>query len=424
MRVGIWPSIPETPGLILLANLLVGFFGLLTVPIITNSVGPTGRGITASAVVLFGVVPILLAFGMPLAIRRRVIHERQDPVIRAYRDLTACTTIPAALAGILLVGSLFRHQDRILQSIVLVGIVVAPLTVSWMGDASVLVSHGRYRRVFAMRIAPSLIVLTILSFGWLADLLTVEIILLAQIIGTMATFALGLTLVRVSWLGPRASRRSIAREGTKYAGAAIAEAASYRLDQALLLPLIGAFQTGLYSVAVSIASVPDAVGQALGAPNYRRMGAERDEFKRRSLAADAAGSASSMACVVATLVGLLAIPTLAAVFGETFSSARVALAIVLVASVILVVGRVLALGLAAEGRGQIITLAQIAGLLTGLVLLYPLARQWGASGAAVAASIGYAVTTVIVFRAAHVPLRRLAPNRKGLRRAMLTLRAR
>jgi len=131
-----------------------------------------------------------------------------------------------------------------------------------------------------------------------------------------------------------------------------------------------------------------------------------------------------MACVVATLVGLLAIPTLAAVFGETFSSARVALAIVLVASVILVVGRVLALGLAAEGRGQIITLAQIAGLLTGLVLLYPLARQWGASGAAVAASIGYAVTTVILFRAAHVPLRRLAPNRKGLRRAMLTLRAR
>src|SRR5690349_14306597 len=101
-----------SPSLILLANLVVGALGLLTVPVLTHGIGATGRGITAAAGAAVAVVPIVLAFGMPLALRRRALTTESHNVVRSYRDLALLTVFPSALVSSLLVSTVFKDVEQ------------------------------------------------------------------------------------------------------------------------------------------------------------------------------------------------------------------------------------------------------------------------------------------------------------------------
>ena len=79
----------DTPAHIALANVAASAIALITAPIIARSIGAAGRGETAAALAAFALVPIVLAIGMPIELRRVWATARADSLVRSFRDVAA-----------------------------------------------------------------------------------------------------------------------------------------------------------------------------------------------------------------------------------------------------------------------------------------------------------------------------------------------
>lgn len=406
--------------LIVLSNLFTSALALLSAPLIARAIGPDGRGESAAAIAAFTIVPIVIGFGLPLAIRRAAAVGDGADAIRTFRLINAALIIPSSLLGFLAGQTVFADFDGTARLVAVAGIVLAPFTVSWMGDASVLVARERYWSIFVLRtLQPGLFMLAILvGFVWLD--MSVAYVLVSQVLSSLCTALAGVLLNRVSLTGTFADPVALIREGSRYAGSGIAEAASYRLDQIIILPLAGAFQTGLYSVAATIGAAPLAVGQALSAPLYRQTARASSEH-RHDVVADGIRAASSAGALASVSAGLVAAPLIPVLFGTEFSGSVIPMLIVLIGTFGSVIAVVASFTLAAQGRGIVMTAAQVLGLCVSTAILIVLAPTLGAIGAAVASSIGYLALVVFLVRALRVNPRMLVPSVAGLRIAYRTM---
>lgn len=410
----------DSPFLIVFANVIAMGLALLTAPIVARALGPDGRGETAAALAAFALVPIFLSIGIPLELRRLAAQSQAKPAVRAARDIWAWALIPASMAAYVLDLTIFNSLGADTRTIIFVGITLAPLTMSWTADVSVLISRGQYRSVLAIRLVQPVVFFLGSFVFWALGALSVTVVLLLNISATAVTAALGITFVRVSLFGERASHRQLVSKGLKFAGSAIAEAASNRLDQVLLLPLIGATGAGFYSVAVTIASLPMALGQALGATYFRSLAVAADADRAR-LVSSGVRATASITFVVCSALGALSPVLIPVLFGGSFTGAIAPALVALIGSFALTVGYVCSMMLAAQGRGIRMTVAQTVSLVAALGLLYLLAPAFGAVGASAASSISYVILLAMLMRGLRPPLRSLVPTVSGLRLAFRML---
>lgn len=398
-----------SPSLIAIGRLGASAVGLLSAPIVARALGPDGRGETAAAIALFYLVPILLGLGLPLEVRRLSAISDGRAVIRTARILCVIGFIPSIVIGLVLVRLLFGSLALTSQLVVAAGIFLAPLMLSWMCDQSVLIAERRYRPVMVIQVAQPVTFLVLVVIAWTFGIASTETILAANVLGTVVTFVLGLVFVRGGIRGERAELPAMLRGALKYAGSAAAEAASNRLDQVLVLPLVGAYQAGIYSVAVTIGAVPLALGHSLGASFFTSVatakGEERIVLKG---AATRSGLAMGIASgIILAIVSPVAIPI---VFGEEFVPSIPVTLISLVGSIALVAAFVCSSVLAAEGKGIRMTIAQVVSLALAIVLLYVLSPSLGAIGAAIASSIGYICLLGVLLVSMETRARRVIPS--------------
>ena len=210
------------------------------------------------------------------------------------------------------------------------------------------------------------------------------------------------------------------RGAVKFAGAAIAESASYRLDQVLALPIIGAYNTGLYAVAVTMGSAPLSLGHAISASYYPRVaqanGTDRDQLNAEGTRVGLA--IALLVCIPLAMITPLVVPLL---FGAEFVGAIVPALLSLAGTVALVCGFVASSLLAAAGRGIVMTVAQCCSLVVGIGLLFVLGPPLGAVGASLASSISYVVLSLIVIWALGVRPSAALPHIHDFRLALSTL---
>ena len=410
----------DTPAHIALANVAASAIALITAPIIARSIGAAGRGETAAALAAFALVPIVLAIGMPTELRRVWATARADSLVRSFRDVAATMVIPAVGIAFALSETLFRDLSTDSRIMVFIGVALAPLSVSWAGDVSVLVATGRYRAVMLVRLLGPTAFLVGVGVAAISGAATVATVLLANILGTGVTWLAGLLLVRVSPIGPRASHTRLLRRGVTYAGSSVAEAATYRLDQVIALPIIGAQQAGFYSVAVTIGSIPIALGQSLGAHYFRNV-ANAPQSQRPALTEEAMRvtiSSSLALCVLLAIVSPVLIPV---IFGAEFQAAVTPTLVYLLGSVFMVCIVVSTLLLAASGKGHVMTISQVSNLVVGLTLLVLLGPMLGAAGAALASTISYIVLAMVQTKLLGARLTSLTPTPRGVAAGIRTL---
>lgn len=394
---------------------------LLSAPIIARAIGPAGRGETATALAAFALVPIIISLGVPLEIRRASVKGNDGPIIRAARDICLVLFIPAGFISALLCYFIFASMPQSVLLVAAVGVLAAPLTVSWLCDQSVLIARESYRGVAVMQLCQPLVYVILIFAAMVVNRISVAFVLSANLAGTVATFFLGLWLCRASLRGSRRNRRSVLRGGVRYSGSAIAEAASNRFDQLLILPLIGAYGAGLYSVAVTISAIPLSIGHALGAHFFNTTArASSDLLNSVSSFALRAGFVASAAfslalCAVAPFLVPL-------VFGQDFSASIPAVLVSQFGSVAMTTAYVGSMVLAAQGKGSLMTAAQLMSLVTGLIALYALAPRFGAVGASMASALGYVVLLTVVICALRVRLSALIPKVGDVRSVISTLR--
>jgi O-antigen/teichoic acid export membrane protein len=403
----------DSPFLITVANFAALGMALVTAPVVARALGPEGRGETTAALAAFAIVPIVLAVGIPLEIRWQAARGNADAAVRASRDLWLMCIPPAALIALSLDHLVFSGLEQSARWAAFIGVALAPISMSWASDISLLIARGHYRGVMVIRLIQPVVFLFGALLLWAADALTVTLVLALNVLATAITATVSWRLAGVRLRGARSSYRELLRGGVKYAGSSIAETASNRLDQVLVLPLLGAFGAGLYSVAVTIGTLPLAVGHALGATYFRSVAASGPE-DRTNIVAEGVRATSSLAILVCVGLALLTPPAIGILFGGDFSDAVKPTWIVLVGSVGLTVGYVCSMMLAAQGHGARMTIAQLASLAAAVVLLYCLGPIFGVLGASVASSLSYAVLLAVLLVSLQLPIGTLLPTPRGI----------
>jgi O-antigen/teichoic acid export membrane protein len=368
----------------------------------------------------FGLASVILALGIPQELRRRNAAAFDADSIRSSRDLACLAFVPAIAFALLLSGTVFSGLPGRLKPLVFLCVTVVPLTVIWANDAAVLLAQGRYRAWAVLRLAQPLLAVLVLALAWSAGIMSVELVIILSPVGTALTVVLGLCFVRVPFSGGRAGRWALAKKGLTFSGGAIADAANNRLDQVLLLPLIGASATGYYSVAAAVSVVPIALGQAVGAQELRNL-ARCSEPERSAVIGAAIRDGSSGSVAACFVLGVVGPPAVLLLFGSTFEGTIVPLLVMTFgayAGSVAYVGSMLLIG---QGKGLAMTIGQVASAATGVALLFVLAPALGAIGAAVAASIGFVVQLAAVLVALRVGPRHLLPTFTSLGRVVATL---
>lgn len=393
---------------------------LMTAPIIARAIAPVGRGETATAIAAITIVPILVGFGLPLEMRRRSATQNSHSSVRAARDICIALFFPSALVSAILFYTVFASMPFAVAITASLGVALAPLSVSWLCDQSVLIGRGNFRAVALIQLAQPVMYVSIVALGFAFGLITVQYVIVANLAGVVSAFAVGLHVCRASFLGARDLRKSVIRGGIKYAGSSIVEASANRLDQILVLPLIGAFGAGLYSIAVTVSSIPLSIGHALGA-HFFNLSA-RQGPSARSVGGDAIRSAIVLVVVFVSPIAF-AVPFLVpVVFGSDFEEAVPSVLVSLIGSVFMTIAYVGSMVLAGAGRGGMMTYAQLGCLIVGISFLYLLAPIWGSLGASVASASGYLVLFVIIAVSLKVRPAELLPKVADIRYAIGVLR--
>jgi O-antigen/teichoic acid export membrane protein len=387
--------------------------GLLSAPIIAQSLGPIGRGETAAIITSFNLIPIILAMGIPIVVRRESAVSGVFSSLRTARLLCFAAFFPAFAVALILDRSAFSTMTGESSVALIVGLTLTPLTISWLCDIAVLMASERYRAVFLIKVLFPFVNLLILAGLWLTSSATTASVLWATITAKLVTSFASFALVKVTFRGDRMPVRSLFRSSWRFAGSSIGEAASNRLDQILLLPLLGAYETGIYAVGVTIGTLPLALAQGMGGAFYgpvaRSEGRKRQRYKGK-------GIRSGIFAAVVSGAGLASVSPFVVplIFGDEFSAALPVIYVCLLGSVFMCAAFVASSMLAAEGKGWHLTIGQFLSLGIAIVLLYLIAPVMLAPGAAWASTIGYVALALIACTSLGIPLKSYTPRKSDV----------
>ncbi|TXR56316.1 oligosaccharide flippase family protein [Quadrisphaera setariae] len=246
-------------------------------------------------------------------------------------------------------------------------------------------------------------VATLFCFGELSLLRAILSFSFATVITAAAAPSIARTGLRLS---PRFAKQ-LARDGLRYTGSEIVEVANNRLDQVLMLPVIGAIQAGYYAVAVTLSSLLVGVGQSFAAGSFKQF--MQDPFGtaeiRRTLST--ATLVSLLGAAMLTCIAPFAIPL---VFSSAYREATPVSLVSLIGAFTVVPSSVGAALMLARDRARALMLCQSTGLACGIGTLYVLGPPFGATGAAAASTLGYIAAAIAIFWSLRVPVRCWIPS--------------
>ncbi|WP_337851150.1 oligosaccharide flippase family protein [Rathayibacter sp. YIM 133350] len=403
----------ESPALMIVGRLSVTALGLASIPIIAHGLGPAGRGQTAAALAAFFLVPILVCVGLPYEVRRRVAADGEFSAVRTGRVLAALTVVPSALVAAVLTTTVLGALPADAALAAFVGVTAAPFAVSWMNDTAVLASRRRFGAVAIMQLAQPLVFVIALLGVWMLGALSVAAVLWCNLAGSLATFVLGLVLNRVGPAGAYAPWRALLRGSLTFYGGVIADTAYRRMDQVIMLPILGAHESGLYSVAVTIGGLPIFIAMAFAASVFPDAAGASAEA-RQHLARSVISAAAALGLLAAVGLAIAAPFVVLVLFGPAFTGAFAAVYVAIAASVLVTVNLTCSELLAAANRGLRLTLAQSAALVSMVSLLLLLGPGLGALGAAIGALCAAGVALALLLAALHCPPTVLLPRPRDL----------
>ncbi len=229
---------------------------------VVRALGASGRGVLAFVVVSASYLTLVTGLGVPLSVRLSAARSGSDlPGLMGVvkRSGLVATLLCAAVA---LPLAFFLGQDLrgTGQFAVFLVMLSCGLAVVGIGNTQILAASGSQRELAISRTIPSVAVAA--TTGILAVL---GLLPLALAIALLAVRPVLEVIISKRWL-PQPRRGSAMgphiRSGIGLLPLQLAESSVGRLDQLMLLPLVGAAELGVYAVVVSIVTLPFAFTQA------------------------------------------------------------------------------------------------------------------------------------------------------------------
>jgi CDP-glycerol glycerophosphotransferase len=371
---------------------------------------PSERGVVGSIIAFLSFLPILLDFGIAAELRRRLLVSEESLAVKVR--LLGLATLPLSLAiGWSMSTVFFAEQSAALQSIVIAGSAVTPMLVLSAIDQSILLNREDYRAVLFTRLTQPLIYLAGVVISLLSNSLSAELAIWIVILGHFATGLVGALFTRLP-LAMSGKVGNLLRAGRLFWVFGLGEFANARIDQILSIVALNHAEAGYYMVASIIIALPSAfVGTSIGANYYKR----NSEFSTTGIwVANAIKEGILIGTPVILSLAIISTLMLPVVFGSQYEPAIPALLTGLTGSLFMILFTIASQLAASKNFLALLALSAWVGVTVDVTLLFSLGR-FGAIGASIASSAGYAVSLVILLVALRIDFKSLAFVRSDIR---------
>ncbi|MDQ2779549.1 MAG: polysaccharide biosynthesis C-terminal domain-containing protein [Pseudomonadota bacterium] len=393
-------------------------FGVLAITTLTARLGPAVQGAFALFVSVEGACAALLS-GFGIALARRVSHHGEHPRALLSAVVLACIALGAVMALALTVVA--RHAPPAYASLWILAL-AAPLLLLAPNLAGLWLGAGRMVPMAALTLAPPWLALALLAPWWLLAVFTAAPLTLSTVLGSWvaAKVLVALVLLFVLWRGARLVRPGFAALGRELPFIAtigvtnLVALANYRVGLFVVERTMGLSATGVYSIAVAVAELLWFVSSSLTQAVYGRIGTpDRAVAAATTLRAVHLSLAALLAVAPALMLGaVLVLPRL---LGAVYAESLLPLAILL-PGVSLFGGASALSAYFTNHAGMPSWPARVAllSLLLNAALSVLLVPALGMAGAALAASLAYTVSVVVLallfVRHAGLPASSLLPG--------------
>lgn len=412
-------GIPRSPSAVAFGRFTGVALSLFTAPLSARALGPEGRGVTASVLAVFVILPTLLQMGVPLVARRKIVTGVDaSTIVRTARIYGVLTILPALVLSGAIYVLLFRGLSPFESAGFFALALAVPCAVNMHIDQSVLIAFRRYLAAGVVAASQTGVAFVVVVTMFALDRLTVATVLFATCGSYVGSCVLAWRFTRRVARGGRVDGlRAMAKEGSTLLGGQLSNVTARRGDQVLALPVLGAQAAGYYSIAVTVSSLLFPVMQAFGNAKFHNIAASENRSEvpgavREVVALAISGAAGLM------LAGPILIPI---VFGSEFRSSVPVFLVAVVGSSLSGIANVFVQFLAARLRGSSASVAQVVGLVVSLVLFVPAASWFGAAGAALAMAVGAGVSAVMQIRSLKVPMGGIVPRPRDFVGALRSL---
>lgn len=376
--------------LVNLATRIAALVGVLLITVVTARLGPAQQG----AFALFtsiegGLLALLSGFGVALA--RRVSHHGEQPRALLSAMLLCCAGIGLLAAGVLWAVSRWGPPAYAPLWLLALGaplLVLAPNAVGWW------LGEGRMSPIARLTLAPPWLALAALGLLWSLQFAGLGSVLAAWV---GAKGVVGLALLWVLWRSRRLAAPGWAalRDELPFVATIgftnLISLLNYRVGLFVVERVMGLSATGVYSIAVVAAELLWFVSSSLTQAAYSRIGT-RDRATAAATTVRAVQLSVAALLLAAPLLWFAAQALVPRLLGPAYAPS-VALLAVLLPGVLLFGGASALSAYFTNHAGMPEVPARVAAtslLLNGALSLawVPL---WGMTGAALAASVSYAV---------------------------------
>lgn len=408
-------------GGVIMARVALGVVALCTDVVISRFLGPEVKGEYFGLVVVASLLSTLVTGGQDYA-----LNEHAAPAERHVRNSLLSTALVAAFFTWIVVATFFAIDPVVRTAASALGsplfLSLAPLAVLWAGVESVfvlagmlLVTSGAPVRFAGLRVVRRILVLggmiALVSSSGPGDSV-VESMLLVQILAAATTAFLILKGVGYRFERPRGGRK-MGRSGLSSLPARVAERLQNRVAVFVVAGLAGASQVGLFSVSLGLAELLFYLTGSLGTVLFS---VRADDPERVFRPVRMISPVLAFAVLVFGAAGALLVPV---VYGAEYSGAALPLVLLLPGVACLGIVQTLSPFLVQRGLQRTISRAQVVGLSVLVLLTVSLVPEFGAVGAAVGVSLGYATTFLHCLRAAaheagQSTLKLLIPRREDV----------
>jgi O-antigen/teichoic acid export membrane protein len=401
---------------------------------VARLLGPSGTGTLALAVTLVAVSTTLFSVGLRSGVIYRVSRGTWAPHAAARAAAISALAL-GTVGGLIGLGFYALTSGSVLQGLsptmAIATFASLPFALAWLFLSAVALAVDRYESYGAITIVQpaAQVVLAVTLAATVGTLGAVLGFAISQVVAAVAAAV----LVRRREADPEppvrdGELRAAWRFGLLSWGSEVLQNLNYRLDLFVLNAFSVTAEVGVYSVALTVTSfawiLPSAL-QTVLFPRTARLDSGDAPRADRLTEVELAASRGTRQTV------LLLIPTAAALvfalvvlvpllYGSKFDRTTELGLILVPGTLALGLARVLVAVTSGRGYPQYSLYGRLIDMPITAVLYLVLIPAHGATGAAIASSISYALTGVISFvffrRVVHIPLRTLfVPTREDLR---------
>jgi O-antigen/teichoic acid export membrane protein len=381
----------EHRNMVITAAVGMATFGMsaVTGPLLAHALGAAGKGDLAAVTVPSEVFGYLLAMGWPVASLYYAKHHSERSLVMSTWVFSLVVGGLAVLATWWLVPLFLHghaHQTILwlrLSLLVMITFVPVRTSVDLQRARTTMI---RFNVLLSMQLTLNAIALVVLAVLGHLDLTTA----LGASVGTEALWHVIVILSCRAW-PRRGFRRVLFRlqlsYSTKLMFSTLSSMVVARLDQFLLVGIVSSRDLGLYSVAVTAASISSPAALGISQALFPRIHAIDDPIESWRLTRQALYITLASSILLAGTVAALASTVFPILFGPGFHGALVPLWILLPGQVAFDLANTLSQKLMADGQPGVVSRAWVAAAAVTAVGLALTVGPYGIVGAAAVTSV-------------------------------------